>query len=643
MAREDRIKHAQLDWDAKAKSPTAPRSVFFDDVYFSGDGPAETQHVFLNGNDLPARFNNATLFTVGELGFGTGLNFLAVWDAWRKAEKPASARLHFFSTEAFPLSAEDMARAHQAWPRYQDLAAALRAKSPPAHPGFHRLEIDKDVVLTLYYGDAHGGLRRLEAHIDAWFFDGFSPAKNPAMWSLEIFNEAARLSKCGATFATFTVAGHVRRALEGAGFALEKRTGYGRKREMLTGRLERKLAAFVRQPWFETRSHSLLKHGASIAIIGAGIAGASAAHALSRAGFAPVVFEADRPACGASGNPAGLIMPRLDLDDTPAGRFHASAYFYALKFLKALGDDIFNPCGVLHRATTEKEKERQKKLFRTSALPPGWIEQRDEGLFFPQAGVVDPAVFVKALLVDIPLYTEKVKQLNFEGLKWQIDCASGRTEKFDAVIIANSLDALRFSQMRNLPLAGSAGQVDYFPNATPPDHAEAFGPYAAPAPKGGLVIGATYAPIAIGEEPAFAREASESTIAAIGKVLPALAARLSPEDSHPRTSIRCVTPDRLPVVGGVPDWGYYSGAYDGLRTGKKQNYPIAQSLPGLFALTGLGSRGLMTAPLAAAMIAAEITGEPAPVDVETAEAVHPARFFIRDLKRGKPVKSPARE
>ena len=624
-----RIDKALVDWDASG----APQSIFFGDVYFSGDGAEETAHVFLTGNDLPKRFSDASRFCIGELGFGTGLNFLVTWDAWRQTQKPADARLHFFSAEAFPLSTGDMAQAHEAWPRLAPLAKKLRAALPPPHPGFHQLTIDDDVTLTLFYGDALEGFSRAEAKIDAWFLDGFAPSKNPAMWSSELLTELVRLSKPGATFSTFTVAGAVRRALENAGFEWEKRPGFGRKREMLAGRIANPPQNEKRAPWFAAQ-REVLKPGARIAIIGAGIAGASLAHELTRSGFAPTVFDASGPASGASGNPAGLIMPRLDLDDTPAGRFHAAAYLHTLRLLGGLSEETFNACGVLHHAANEKERERQKRLFEQSALPDGWIEQRDAGLFFPQAGVVGPAAFVRALLGETPVTKERVRRLQSHEQGWRI-VASGCEQDFDAVVIANGLDALRFADARTLPLAGSAGQIDWFPNAEPPQHAHAFGPYAAPAPKGGVILGATYAPIVIGAEARFTKEATQSNIAAVARSTPELAAKLDSEKSQPRASVRCTTPDRLPVAGPVPDWRFYGAAYDDLRLGKQKDYPRGEMRKGLYILTGLGSRGLVTAPLAAAMIAAEMTGAPSPADTGVAEALHPARFFIRDYRRAR--------
>ncbi len=625
------VTHAKIDWNSGP-----PRSADFGDIYFSGDGPAESDHVFLAGNDLPARFENAERFTIGELGFGTGLNFLIAWNAWRRAPKPQGARFDFFSVEAFPLHPDDLAKAHENWPALEELAASLRAHYPPPHPGFHRIAFDDGASLTLYFGNADDGLGAAELCADAWFLDGFAPEKNPAMWRPDLMVEVARASKAGATFATFTVAGAVRRALEAAGFSIEKRPGFGAKREMLTGRLsEHQAPTGKRLAWFETRAVPLAP-GARVAVIGAGIAGASLSHALRQAGLAPTLFDAQGPAAGASGNVAGLIMPRLDADDTPAARFHAQAYLHTIALLRRLNRaaSVFNPCGVAFHALSDAERARQEKLLARNALPEGWIEQDVDGLFFPQGGVVDPPAFTRALIGDAPIHKAQVTRLTQAGAQWRVETDVG-AETYDAAIIANGLEALRFSQARGLPLSGSAGQIDWFADAPAPARAHAFGPYAAPAPGGGLVIGATYAPIAIGREPAFTAEATQTTLAAVARVLPDIAAGLDPQRSRPRAAVRCATPDRLAVAGPIPDWGFYGGAYDGLRVGRRANYPPGQVLNGLYILTGLGSRGLVTAPLAAAMIAADITGAPSPVGADIAQTLHPARFFVRDLKRGR--------
>ncbi len=646
MARYKSISNAELSWDGEADTPNAPHSLLFDDIYFSGDGLAEAAHVFVEGSDLPQRFKTAQQFSIGELGFGTGLNFLAAWNAWRETSKPAGAKLHFFSVEAFPLSPDDMARAHGAWPSLSALSAELRTALPAPIAGFHHISLGDDVNLTLYYGRAKDGLSAAEGSINAWFLDGFAPSKNPDMWSPALFTQLARLSAEQATIATFTVAGAVRQALGDAGFTVEKTTGFGRKRDMLAGQLMKStLGSPARLPWYDTRDKGRLKAGASIAIIGAGIAGASLAHSLRCAGFQPVIYETDGPASGASGNPAGLIMPRLDVDDTPEGRFHLNAYLYTTALINSVQKQcktpLFQPCGVLRCRTDEREQQRQDKLLTAAPMPSDWMEARDDGIFFPRGGVVSPAAFVDALIADTPVHNAKAVRLTKTDEHWVVEASNGTTNRFDAIVIANGINALKFQQTRSLPLTGSAGQVDWFQKAEAPDHAHVFGAYAAPAPSTdhkttGLIIGATYSPMIDDTAPEPHAGATQKNIDAVHSHNPDLADGLTPEGSTPRASIRCVTPDFLPVVGPVPDWGFYAGAYDGLRHGRRKEYLSGEVMAGLFILTGLGSRGLVTAPLAAAMIVSEMTGEPAPVDVNVAEALHPARFFIRDLKRADP-------
>ncbi|MFZ5616125.1 MAG: bifunctional tRNA (5-methylaminomethyl-2-thiouridine)(34)-methyltransferase MnmD/FAD-dependent 5-carboxymethylaminomethyl-2-thiouridine(34) oxidoreductase MnmC [Pseudomonadota bacterium] len=628
------IETAKVDWAADA-----PRSIFFGDIYFSGDGAGEARHVFVDGNDLQSRFASAQRFSIGELGFGTGLNILVASDLWRRTAKLAGARLHFLSFEKHPLLRDDLARALSAFPQFEALGEPLLAQYPPPVEGVHRLRLADDVSLTLVLGDARRMLAATEASINAWFLDGFAPSRNPDMWTPEVFDEIARLSSAGATAATFSVAGIVRRALEGAGFEVGKRPGYGRKREMLTARIAEPAAKSNRAPWFANESLKPLPSGASVAIIGGGVAGASLARELAFAGLQPTIFERDAIASGASGNPAGLIMPRLDLGGGSSSQFFRIAYLHVLRTIASIegasGERIYKPCGVLLKAATDEERARQERIVAAKLFPSGWIEARDDGLFFPQAGVIDPPRYCALLAAGARIVRERTISLEALAEGVIVRSEDGAHERFDAAVIANGRDALRFVEARSLPLSGVAGQIDFFPGAAPPPHAVAFGPYAAPAPTGGIVIGATYEKIDAGEEPRTSAAASAENIASVGAVLADLAQGLAPSVSQPRASIRCQTPDRLPVAGPLPDWSYFGGVYDNLRLGKKSDYPPGRVTPGVFILAGLGSRGMVTAPYAAAMMAAEMTG--APIEREIAEALHPARFFIRDLKRSQRI------
>ncbi|WP_299208842.1 tRNA (5-methylaminomethyl-2-thiouridine)(34)-methyltransferase MnmD [uncultured Tateyamaria sp.] len=212
---------AELEW----RDGAVPVSTRFDDPYFSLDnGLAETRHVFLDGNDLPARFRDG--FHVAELGFGTGLNFLTAWAAWRAAG--VEGRLHFTSFEAFPMEVDAMEKALAAFPEVAGLAAQLVA----AGGGSAEFE---DATLTVIEGDARETLPKWDGKADAWFLDGFSPAKNPELWGADLMAEVTRHTVPAGTAATYTAAGFVRRGLEEAGFTVTRTPGFGRKRHMTRG------------------------------------------------------------------------------------------------------------------------------------------------------------------------------------------------------------------------------------------------------------------------------------------------------------------------------------------------------------------------------------------------------------------------
>ena len=204
----------------------------FDDHYFSRhDGRAECAHVFLAGNELPGRWSHCKCFTIGELGFGTGLNFLETWANWQRKRQPGQ-RLHFVSVEAYPLHRDVARQALDAWPQLQSLADQLLA-------AWHQLDrpiaLDPQTILDIRVGDVEETLCDFPM-IEAWYLDGFSPSKNPKMWSAEVMETIANHTVPGGTFASYTSAGWVRRNLEAAGFRVEKRPGFGKKREMIAGR-----------------------------------------------------------------------------------------------------------------------------------------------------------------------------------------------------------------------------------------------------------------------------------------------------------------------------------------------------------------------------------------------------------------------
>lgn len=281
-----------------------PISLQFDDIYFSKeDGLAETDHVFMQGNNLPIAWQDKSEFTICETGFGTGLNFFSVWKLFEETAKKNQV-LDFISVEKYPLKPEEIKNYLSHWLGYfEGRIELLLEKYPIRVSGFHRIRINKQVTLTLIFDDIEQALPQIDANVDCWFLDGFTPAKNPDMWSDTLYQEMARLSVDGASFATFTASGEVRRGLENTGFDVQKRKGFGRKREMIVGQYKNKNKKVT---------HNKIKNNKRIAIIGGGLAGTSCAYVLKQYGFEPVIYEAgDKLAYGASGNEVGLYNPRF--------------------------------------------------------------------------------------------------------------------------------------------------------------------------------------------------------------------------------------------------------------------------------------------------------------------------------------------
>lgn len=218
--------HANIEW----RDSGVPVSTRFDDPYYSlEDGVAETRHVFLGGNGLPDRFVDG--FHIAELGFGTGLNFLVTLAAWRAAG--IAGKLHFTSFEAFPLPMADMIRALDA---FDDLDMSFIENDADMDRLTPRI-YGPDFELHVIYGDARDTLPDWDGRADAWFLDGFSPAKNPELWGADLLAQVGLHTAKGGTVATYTAAGFVRRGLEAAGFDIERVQGFGRKRHMTKGSL----------------------------------------------------------------------------------------------------------------------------------------------------------------------------------------------------------------------------------------------------------------------------------------------------------------------------------------------------------------------------------------------------------------------
>ncbi|MDP2833810.1 MAG: bifunctional tRNA (5-methylaminomethyl-2-thiouridine)(34)-methyltransferase MnmD/FAD-dependent 5-carboxymethylaminomethyl-2-thiouridine(34) oxidoreductase MnmC [Pseudomonadota bacterium] len=617
-----------------------PFSETYDDIYHSADGgPGQARHVFLLGNDLPQRWQGRERFVILETGFGSGLNFLATWAAWR--DDPARCeRLHYLAVEKHPFRAADLARLHEQWPELQSLSRELCASWPVLTPGFHRLEFAAGrVLLTLLLGEAETVLRRCEARVDAFYLDGFDPKKNPAMWSFELFRRLARLATPEATLATWCVAGTVREALLAAGFAVTKRPGFGRKRHMLAGKRAATRAP-VRSKEPETGERRAI-------VLGAGLAGCAIAERLATRGWAVTLVERHAtPAGEASGNLAGIVRPMLTRDDNLASRLNRACFLHARRVWSSLEARGFasrrNLNGVLQIARDAAHEMQMQEIPATSGYPDDYVQFLDRdaasqrlgsttaygALLFPGGGWANPPSLCRAGIAAggeriALLAGQEVVRIERSGPNWQVLNGDGQAIAAAPVLVLAGGASL-CGLAADLPISPARGQVTHIPQGRLPDvqlPACCEG-YLTPAVDGVHCLGASYA-YDDGEELRASEHAGN--LARLARILPGVGDTLDPAGLDGRVGFRATTPDRLPLIGALADTQMPLPHDIQLKDMPRRE--------GLYGLLGLGSRGLVWATLAAEILASQIAGDPAPVEADLLKAIDPARFLLHAHRR----------
>lgn len=648
--------HARLEWDEQGQ----PLSSQFADVYFSNENAlAETRYVFLTNNLLPERFAALTdhqQLVIGETGFGTGLNFLCAWQLFDQ-HATTTARLHFVSVEKYPLNRADLQRALALWPELAPYAEQLLAHYVALHPGFQRLVFAGGrIVLTLLIGDALQLFRQLDAQVDAWFLDGFAPAKNPDMWTPELFAELARLSHASTTLGTFTSTGYVRRRLNDAGFKMKRVPGLGKKWEVLKGGFIG-TTEVTEKPWFARPAQPAGPRTAIV--IGAGLAGCATAASLAQRGWQVTLLERHHAiAQEASGNPQGVLYLKLSAHHTTLSRLIVSGFGHTRRVLEQLhkGTDWDN-CGVLQLAFDDKEAQRQAQLAaafpadllinleRNAAEAKAGIPLPTGGLFYPEAGWVHPPALCALLsqqpTIQLQLHQEAL-ELRRDGDNWQAWNGEQLLASASVVVLASAAEIKGFTQSAGLPLKRIRGQISRLP-ATAASRALstvvcAEG-YVAPPRQDEHTLGASFD---FNSDDLTLNSADHaSNLQLLEEISPELtgalnAATLDPEQLQGRAAFRCTSPDYLPIVGPLADTTAFAEAYTVLGKDARQvpDTPCPW-LDGLYINSGHGSRGLITAPLSGELVAAWLNNEPLPLPADVAQACHPNRFALRALIRNK--------
>jgi tRNA 5-methylaminomethyl-2-thiouridine biosynthesis bifunctional protein len=683
---------------------------------------AQAREVFLQGNGLPERWQGRDRFTVLEAGFGLGHNFMATWSAWRR--DPGRCRhLFFASIEKHPLTAGDFARVHLQIPAGEHdhalLAHALHRRWPELTPGLHLIHFEGHeaqvlaqvvaggeqaaasgpwrVTLMLAFGDVADVLPQLMLQADAFYLDGFAPARNPERWAPELLARLNRLAAPDATVATRPAAQETRDALTQAGFAVCDAPGQGGKLDACQGTYRPR--HLPEPPPGGQRRTPAIAHRTAL-IVGVGLAGACTALALCREGWhVTLVDQASGPAKGASGNPGGLFHSIVHGEDGVHTRAHRAAALATCRLLqwplKPWPSDLSQLNGLLRLAPRETAQAAADLLDHLGwpASHLHWLDaaaasQRaqvplNSGAWcFEQAGVVNPSAWVPALLQQAREWAQRtggglqcewgvqVQALQQDGAQWRVDGLRGpssfgpnwRAQAHSVVLCnAQAVNALVRSlpphqASTELPLSAVRGQTTLISAQAQQDLVDTAGlprphlptlplagsGYALRLPDGGLLLGATTQHH--DADPTVRDVDHQHNLRqAVGLgVLPeawgAWAQGLPDTSNHPlmgRTQWRATTPDRLPLVGALP----WSATRLALNAQRRMDQ--VRLLPrnrdeagGLYVVSGLGSRGITWAGLLVDLVAHWVAGTSCPVEVDLRDAMDPARFLARQHKRG---------
>ncbi|MFZ0023854.1 FAD-dependent 5-carboxymethylaminomethyl-2-thiouridine(34) oxidoreductase MnmC [Acinetobacter sp.] len=626
------IQTADLDWQL-VDGIDVPVSKQFGDVYFSKDnGLLETRHVFLSGNDLTTRLADLKpfeYFCVGETGFGTGLNILALWQLWQQVRPDNHSHLHAISVEKFPLSKADLIRALNAWSELKPLADQLISQYPMPIAGCHRLSFPEErFSLDLWLGDAHDIFPVIEktAPVNAWFLDGFAPSCNPDMWEENVLNNIVRLSEIGTTFASFSVAGVLKRGLKNHGISISRPRGFQHKREMLKAiwnpaeETESSLIQEITQKKTEQDTETNIRPR-QIAVIGAGIAGLSTAWAFAQRGHQVTLYDQSAPLSGGSGNPLALLNPKLCPVEQSAEHLMTLAWQHALNHYQKF--KAFRPIQVNQLALKNPEQllgladEYPENILAVQDTEDQEIQTAFPSLKLLEAGAVSPHQLRDEILQNVNIRYKQAKISHIEAAtKHQLFSDEQDLGEFDHVIVCTARETQQF--FADYPaLKPIRGQVSWVNNQAQPlsqNTAYSYGGYCMQLDAEHLILGASFYPGRDDEE--VLAEDHVHNYELIHSVFPEYARSLpSTETWKGRASVRAQSQDYFPLLGKM-----------------KADQEI-------YSFAGLGSKGFLFAPLCSEILAAQILAEACPVPSCVVKKLSVKRFQ-KKVKTKKPYFKP---
>ncbi|MDQ8952920.1 bifunctional tRNA (5-methylaminomethyl-2-thiouridine)(34)-methyltransferase MnmD/FAD-dependent 5-carboxymethylaminomethyl-2-thiouridine(34) oxidoreductase MnmC [Acinetobacter rudis] len=627
------IQTAVLDWQ-RIDGIDIPISTQFGDVYFSKDnGLLETRHVFLAGNELETRLaslSNHDYFCVAETGFGTGLNILALMQLWQKVRPNNHSHLHAISVEKYPLTQADLRRALAAWPELSEFSTQLIEQYPLAIAGCHRLHFpEQRFSLDLWLGDAQDVFPNLAAthYVDAWFLDGFAPSCNPELWEEKVLDHIIRLSTVGTTFASFSVAGVLKRGLSKHGIQISRPRGFGHKREMLK--------AIWPDPHVEITTPRLGKSRQQqrIAVIGAGVAGLSVAWAFAQRHHQIDLFDQNAPLAGASGNPLALLNPKL----CPIAQSHEHLMTLSWQYAQRHYQQFtgFRPLSIYQLAQKDAENllelaEQYPSNVVTAHRPAETpLSNQFASLCLNQAGAIVPKQLAEQILAhpNIQFHCAQITAISATQTApniWQLQDKQNIWSNYDQVIVCcakASATLFQHNEAHQYPaLKAIRGQVSWLNNAGHTlalNQAFSYGGYCMQLDQQQLILGASFYPNR--EDDQVLEEDHVHNYELIHSVAADFAQQLAPIIHWSgRASIRAQSPDYFPLVGAIPE--------------SQATAPIQQPL---YTFAGLGSKGFLFAPLCSEVLAALVLAEACPIPQSLVHKLDPQRFR-KKVKQKKP-------